>query len=66
MQLSFLTPRHLERTAFPADRRTVLDGLEAHHAPEPVLEAARGLPDDGGRYANTTEIVDALRSGPAG
>ncbi|MFH9825023.1 DUF2795 domain-containing protein [Streptomyces bobili] len=32
--------RHLERTSFPADRRTVLDGLEAHHAPEPVLEAA--------------------------
>ncbi|MFD5267813.1 DUF2795 domain-containing protein [Streptomyces sp. NPDC058335] len=37
--------RHLERTAFPADRRTVLDGLEAHHAPEPVPEAARRLPD---------------------
>ncbi|WP_328737477.1 DUF2795 domain-containing protein [Streptomyces bobili] len=58
--------RHLERTSFPADRRTVLDGREAHHAPEPVLEAARRLPDDGGRYANATEIVDALRSGPAG
>ncbi|WP_455711893.1 DUF2795 domain-containing protein [Streptomyces bobili] len=34
--------RHLERTSFPADRRTVLDGLEAHHAPEPVLERRAG------------------------
>ncbi|MGX1267581.1 DUF2795 domain-containing protein [Streptomyces phaeoluteigriseus] len=58
--------RHLERTVFPAGRRAVLDGLEAHHAPEPVLEAARRLPDDGGRYTNVTEIVDALRSGPTG
>ncbi|UUU19081.1 DUF2795 domain-containing protein [Streptomyces sp. DSM 40750] len=26
--------RRLERAAFPADRQTVLDVLEAHHAPE--------------------------------
>ncbi|MFG2466078.1 DUF2795 domain-containing protein [Streptomyces canus] len=51
--------RHLDRTAYPADRRTVLDVLAAHHAPDPVLEAARSLPD-GGSYANVTEIVDAL------
>ncbi|MFD5162168.1 DUF2795 domain-containing protein [Streptomyces hawaiiensis] len=51
--------RHLDRTAFPADRRSVLDVLAAHHAPGPVLEAARRLPDSGS-YANVTEIVEAL------
>ncbi|MGW0500947.1 DUF2795 domain-containing protein [Streptomyces sp. NPDC003007] len=55
--------RHLDRTAFPADRRTVLDVLAAHHAPGPVLEAARSLPDSGS-YANVTEIVDALGGAP--
>ncbi|MGX1478513.1 UNVERIFIED_CONTAM: hypothetical protein RKD50_007321 [Streptomyces canus] len=54
--------RHLDRTAYPADRRTVLDVLAAHHAPDPVLEAARSLPE-GGSYANVTEIVDALGTG---
>ncbi|MER7729156.1 DUF2795 domain-containing protein [Streptomyces sp. NPDC096323] len=28
--------RHLERTAFPADRQTVLDVLRGHHAPDTV------------------------------
>ncbi|MFE9674339.1 DUF2795 domain-containing protein [Streptomyces sp. NPDC006259] len=57
--------RHLERGAFPADRRTVLDVLEAHHAPDPVLDAARRLPD-GGHYADVTEIVAALGPGNTG
>ncbi|WP_394428022.1 DUF2795 domain-containing protein [Streptomyces sp. SGAir0957] len=51
--------RHLERAAFPADRRTVLDTLRAHHAPDYVLEAARRLPD-GTTYTNVTEIVTAV------
>ncbi|CAL9377026.1 DUF2795 domain-containing protein [Streptomyces griseomycini] len=55
--------RHLDRTAFPADRRSVLDALEAHHAPDPVLEAARGLPEDG-TYADVTGIVEALGHRP--
>ncbi|MDQ1041226.1 hypothetical protein QFZ75_007642 [Streptomyces sp. V3I8] len=50
--------RHLEGAVFPADRQTVLDVLEAHHAPDTVLEAARRLPDSG-TYANVTEIVTA-------
>ncbi|WCN05274.1 DUF2795 domain-containing protein [Streptomyces sp. M92] len=54
--------RHLERTAFPADRETVLDVLEAHHAPDATLQAVRELPD-GGEYANVTEIVNALYNG---
>ncbi|MFI8192028.1 DUF2795 domain-containing protein [Streptomyces sp. NPDC085946] len=57
--------RHLERAVFPADRRTVLDVLDAHHAPDHLLEAVRGLPD-GGEYANVTEIVDALVHGRPG
>ncbi|MGK9465145.1 DUF2795 domain-containing protein (plasmid) [Streptomyces sp. G6] len=55
--------RHLERTTLPADRHTVLDGLEAHQAPDTVLEAVRQLPDSGD-YANVTEIVNALGHGP--
>ncbi|MEU0219150.1 hypothetical protein ABZ281_30440, partial [Streptomyces sp. NPDC006265] len=39
--------RHLDRTAFPADGRSVLDVLAAHHEPGPALEAARSLPDSG-------------------
>ncbi|MEU0103297.1 DUF2795 domain-containing protein [Streptomyces sp. NPDC006267] len=51
--------RHLERAVFPADRRTVLDVLEEHHAPDTVLEAARHLPESG-TYANVTEVVAAV------
>ncbi|MFJ2260352.1 DUF2795 domain-containing protein [Streptomyces sp. NPDC087844] len=51
--------RHLERAVFPADRQTVLDVLQAHHAPDTVLEAARRLPDSG-TYANVTEVVAAV------
>jgi hypothetical protein len=50
--------RHLERAVFPADRGAVLEALEAHHAPDAVLEAARRLPQDG-TYANVTEVVAA-------
>ncbi|MFF7891897.1 DUF2795 domain-containing protein [Streptomyces sp. NPDC007907] len=55
--------RHLERTAFPADRQGLLDVLEAHHAPDPLLEAVRQLPESG-EYANVTEIVEALGGEP--
>ncbi|MBD0421789.1 DUF2795 domain-containing protein [Streptomyces sp. TRM S81-3] len=55
--------RHLERTAFPADRETVLDVLRAHHAPDSVLDEAAALPDSG-TYANVTEIVEALGHRP--
>ncbi|APY84658.1 DUF2795 domain-containing protein [Streptomyces alfalfae] len=51
--------RHLERATFPADRRAVLEALEAHHAPEPTLEAVRRLPE-GTRYANATESARVL------
>ncbi|MER7576540.1 DUF2795 domain-containing protein [Streptomyces sp. NPDC126514] len=57
--------RHLERTAFPADRQRLLDVLEQHNAPDPVLEAARKLPQ-GGEYTNVTEVVEALGGKPTG
>ncbi|MEU1573326.1 DUF2795 domain-containing protein [Streptomyces collinus] len=57
--------RHLERAAFPADRQTVLNVLEAHHAPDAALDAVRRLPD-GGEYANVTEIVSAIDHRPEG
>ena len=50
--------RHLENTVFPANRQAVLDVLEAHHAPDTVLEAVRHLPDKG-TYANVTEVAAA-------
>jgi hypothetical protein len=39
--------RHLEGAAFPADRQTMLDVLEAHHPPDAALDAVRRLPDSG-------------------
>lgn len=54
--------RHLERAVFPADRRTLLDVLEANHAPDTVLEAVRRLPQDG-TYANVTEVAAAAGTG---
>ncbi|MDQ0840957.1 DUF2795 domain-containing protein [Streptomyces sp. V1I6] len=51
--------RHMDRTTFPADRAAVLRALEEHHAPDPVVDRARGLPEDG-TYRNADEIVKAL------
>ncbi|MEU6388099.1 DUF2795 domain-containing protein [Streptomyces sp. NPDC046939] len=51
--------RHLERATFPADRQTLLDALQANHAPDTVLDAVRNLPD-GATYTNVTEIAAAV------
>jgi hypothetical protein len=51
--------RHMDRTAFLADRAAVVRALEEHHAPDPVVEAARDLPKEG-TYRNADEIVKAL------
>jgi hypothetical protein len=51
--------RRMDRTAFPADRAAVVRALEEHHAPDPVVEAARDLPKEG-TYRNADEIVKAL------
>ncbi|MFE5405905.1 DUF2795 domain-containing protein [Streptomyces sp. NPDC056580] len=55
--------RHLERAAFPTGRRGLLEVLEAHHAPDPLLEEVRKLPENG-EYANVTEVVKALGGEP--
>ncbi|MGW7465999.1 hypothetical protein ACWGJT_15160 [Streptomyces xantholiticus] len=60
MQLSFLGPL--------LDRRgpwRLLDVVEAHNAPDLVLEAARELPESG-ECANVNEVVKALRGEPTG
>lgn len=50
--------RHLEPSVFPADRQTVLDTLEAHHAPDALLDFVRNL-SDGGTYPNVTALLAA-------
>ncbi|MFR9676588.1 DUF2795 domain-containing protein [Streptomyces sp. TR06-5] len=55
--------RHLGRSTFPADRRTVLRTLLADHAPDELVETARELPT-GGRYRNVQDVVTALGRRP--
>ncbi|MGW8377593.1 DUF2795 domain-containing protein [Streptomyces sp. ODS28] len=62
--LRFDLARHLGRTTFPADRDGVLRTLEDAHAPEPLVDTARGLPEDGGTYRNVQEVVTALGRRP--
>ncbi|GGX71095.1 DUF2795 domain-containing protein [Streptomyces minutiscleroticus] len=52
--------RHLDRTVYPADRGTLLRALEERQAPDPLVQAARDLPEKG-TYHNAHEIVSALR-----
>ncbi|MFI2615048.1 DUF2795 domain-containing protein [Streptomyces sp. NPDC018584] len=54
--------RHLERSTFPADRQTLLETLESHHAPDSALRAVRRLPE-GETYGNVTDAVRALVAG---
>lgn len=53
--------RHLDRTAFPADRQSLLEALRERHVPDDLLEAARRLPESDTTYHNAGEIVAALR-----
>jgi hypothetical protein len=57
--------RHLDRTVFPADRRTLVRALEERQAPDPLIQAAQDLPEEG-TYHNAYEIVTALRERSAG
>ena len=52
--------RHLDRTVFPADRASLLRALRRRNAPDPLVEAARDLPEDG-VYHSAHDIVAALR-----
>lgn len=51
--------RHLDRSTFPADRKALTRGLAAHQAPEPLLEAVRGLRGDR-TYRNVDEAARAV------
>ncbi|MFC8727593.1 DUF2795 domain-containing protein [Streptomyces bacillaris] len=51
--------RHLHRTSFPTDARGLLAALEEEHAPGDLVDAVRGLPEDG-RYETPAEVARAL------
>ncbi|GAB2596947.1 hypothetical protein GCM10027168_32190 [Streptomyces capparidis] len=57
--------RHLDRTAFPADRDALVAALRERSAPDALVEAVGRLPD-GGSYGNAHEIVTALGLRPRG
>jgi hypothetical protein len=56
--------RHLTRKAFPARRGALVRALEDNHAPDPVIDVVRGLPDGDHEYRNVQEIVTALGGRP--
>ncbi|MFE7358656.1 DUF2795 domain-containing protein [Streptomyces sp. NPDC057543] len=51
--------RRLSRTAFPADRTSLVRTLSGAYAPDTLVDAVRELPA-GDRYANAGEIARAL------
>lgn len=51
--------RHLQPTAFPADRSRLLDSAREGHAPESMLEVLEGLPE-GREYSTVQEVWEAL------
>jgi hypothetical protein len=51
----------LSDARFPADHASLIAHAERAHAPEPVLDAVRSLPDM--QYANVSEVAQALGLG---
>ena len=51
--------RHLPLDVFPADRARLLTHLRAHRAPESVIDAVSGLPEDQ-RFTTLGEVVRAI------
>ncbi|MGP4110710.1 DUF2795 domain-containing protein [Streptomyces sp. 4N509B] len=64
VEFRFELARHLRPTIFPAKRQEVLSTLQAEHAPDALVEAARELPK-GVTYVNVQEVADALGRGPS-
>ncbi|OEV04366.1 hypothetical protein AN216_08250 [Streptomyces oceani] len=56
--------RHLGRTAFPADRRTLVRTLLATQAPDDLVDTVRTLPHGGEEYRTVQEVVVALGHHP--
>jgi hypothetical protein len=57
--LRFELARHLRWKAFPAKRRTLLNELEAAHAPVSLVDLVSGMPPDV-TYRNVQEVAEAL------
>ncbi|MFF1560846.1 DUF2795 domain-containing protein [Streptomyces sp. NPDC058279] len=57
--------RHLERTAFPTDRASLVTALEEANAPGYLLDAGRRLPEDG-RCQRPADVSRALDDPAAG
>ncbi|MEV7236819.1 DUF2795 domain-containing protein [Streptomyces sp. NPDC051020] len=55
--------RHLNRTAFPGDRSSLVQTLSKEHAPDTLVDAVRELPG-GEHYKNAGQIVRALGHRP--
>jgi hypothetical protein len=51
--------RHLDRTAFPADREHLAETLTAHQADQRLLDLVSSLPD-GATFASLGELLQAL------
>ncbi|MEV8565480.1 DUF2795 domain-containing protein [Streptomyces sp. NPDC051322] len=56
--------RRLDRTAFPADRQSLLQVLREEQAPDTLLAAVSELPAEG-TYGNAAQIVKGLGGGGA-
>lgn len=56
----FELARRLGRKAFPAKRGALVRSLSEQHAPDRLIDLVRGLPEDGGPYANVQEVVTAM------
>lgn len=54
--------RHLGPATYPADRAGVLDALREHHAPDRLVDVARGLPE-GEEFRNVQDVSRALGLG---
>jgi hypothetical protein len=50
--------RHLRLSVFPGDRDALLEEAERNNAPEPVLNALRGLPDS--TFETVYDVWEAL------
>lgn len=59
IQLRSDLARHLDRTAFPADRSGVVETLAAHHAPDRLIDVASRLPE-GTHFASLHHVLAAL------
>ncbi|PWI41525.1 DUF2795 domain-containing protein [Streptomyces sp. ICBB 8177] len=59
VELRFELARYLGRGAFPAKRRVLVRRMAAEHAPDPLTDRLRDLPD-GTTYRNVGEVAEAL------